>query len=130
MPAVRGGCLVARCLPLLEPDPNLLVRDRKFLGAPRSAGDLVEVGVEEVGMGGRDLGKDVCDVVRFQPQLGIMLLRQLRVLEDHDPDAIFCQDTIGLGCLQVLVFDGELQAIGKEVQAVCDVDVEYAGDEF
>ena len=65
---------------MLEPDPDLFVRDRKFLGAPRSARDLVEVGVEEVRVGGRDLGKDFCDVVRFQPELGIMFLRELRMI--------------------------------------------------
>lgn len=115
------------CLPLLDDNPNLAVDHRKFCCAPGPEGWLAEIGMQQFREFGGYALKDFADIFCDEADLGTELPGQLLVLEDQNAETVFFYDTEGVGGVDLVVGDGEFEAIDEAFEASPDVDVEKAG---
>jgi hypothetical protein len=117
-------------LPLLHSYSDLSIQHRKFPGAPGSQSDFLEIGMQQLGESGGNFGKNLVDIIRFQPDLGMFFFCVFRILEKHDAQPVFVYYTKRVIGVQLIMAHGELETIDKSFQAYADVKVEKTRNEF
>ena len=126
----RNPLSLTTILPLLHPDADLPIQHRKFPCTPGAQGDLLEIGMQQLREFRGDPGIDFVDIIGFEPDLGMFFIGVLCILEEHNAQAVFFDNTKGIFGLSLVMANGEFKTVNKGFNGYLDVQVKDTWNYF